>query len=637
MNLWIVRVSIYLTHLLCCAMTESELNEFNPELIHLYVNDDTEEGDVTPLVAAFKSFDEFYCNKCFFAAGGMKVIYKIQDLRTNRFVAMAELKDGCEGPVLKSEQFLREARIAAALEHPNILPVYDIGLHDDGAPFFTMKLMKGVSLDQILREKGTLNRACQHTFDRAALLEVFVKVCEAVAYAHSCRVIHLDIKPANIMIGDYGEVYVCDWGIARVLDRSMVECQEIVTLDEGILNDITLSGVVKGTPGFMAPEQVDKRFGRKCEQTDIYALGALLYAMLAGRRPLAGLSSEAVISATVSGQVPPLKSVSEQVPDSLNAICVKSMAVEQECRYGSVKALLADLRAYQEGFATQAENASAFKLLCLLLKRNRWFFIMMLMIIITGVIVGGISGSFLMKNKLEAQKQIATIKEVAGELEKMLDEEKNKFLVDRKRMSRAEAVRGKAIVLNGKTQFVRNDEIPFRVGTVAFWFKPSRTDDLYPKFFQVGRFCWHINSASRRNNGGLISISGKSSIPPAFLGGALWDKWHHFAMTVSKGGETVFYVDGIEIELKITYSGEKGVSLGHWLSAGIEFPLKSSFDELSVWNRILSREEIMDVANHTLKGSEKGLVGYYNFDGNIRNKVSDNYHLKAVGGLRFSN
>lgn len=610
------------------------MTEFDPELIHLYLNDDDEVA--TPLVSEFKSFDEFYCEKTFYTSGGMKAIYKIRDLRTNRFVAMAEIKKEGENADLKNEQFLREARIAAALEHPNILPVYDIGLHNDGSPFFTMKLMKGVSLDRILKEKVKLNPFYGKRFDQSSLLEIFVKVCEAVSYAHSCRVVHLDIKPSNIMIGDYGEVYICDWGIAKILDSTIAEYQEIISLDEGILNDITLSGVMKGTPGFMAPEQIDKKFGKKCEQTDIYSLGALLYSMLIYKRPLAGSSSEQTIKATTSGKIPVPKAISEQIPDSLNAICIKSMATYQGNRYNSVKELLSDLRAYQEGFATQAENASPFKLFQLLLKRNKWFFIMMLMIIVTGVIVGGVSGSFLMKSKLEAQKKITSIQEAADKLERLLEEEKSKFLVDRSKATNAEAVHGNSIVLNGVNQFISNKQIPFKHGTMAFWFKPYKTSSSYPKFFQIGQAFWHVDNISEDRSGGLVAGAGRAYVYKSSIGGALWYKWHHFAMTVTRSGKTVFYIDGIEVNINIKYTGEKGLILGSWFGSGSEQTLKASFDELSLWNLVLNREDILEVANHTLKGNEKGLVGYYSFDGDTQNKVSDKYHLKAVGKPRFS-
>ncbi len=617
-------------------MSKTESTEFNPELLHHYFAETGEDAFETPIFSELQAVDESYCEKAFHSAGGMKNIYKIRDLRTDRFVAMAEpnKEGGLSG--LEVEQFLREARITAALDHPNIVPIYDIGLNSGGEPFFTMKFMKGLSLDKILREKFKLNPYYSNLFDRSFFLEAFLKVCEAVSYAHSCGVVHLDVKPANIMIGDYGEVYVCDWGLAKILDSNSPEYKNIVPLDEAVLGDITLSGEVKGTPGFMAPEQIDKKFGKRSEQTDIYALGALLYSMLTFRRPLADKSPKLSMDQTVKGDVPSPKSLVRDLPESLEAICIKSMAAKKENRYESVDELLGDLRAYQEGFVTQAEDASAFKVLYLLIKRNRWVALMILMIVLTGSLVGGVLGSMMMKNKMVATQKIEQAELVATELEKKLQEERGKLFADSERLKQMKAIRGSALSLSGKGQFVQTQKLPFRSGTLAFWFKPFKTESVYSNFFQLGDFRWHIDNARRKQPGGLVSSGGETYIEAESFGGPLWEKWHHFAIVVSKKREVKFYVDGFLMRQKQKFKAGVGLSLGHWINANsVERSAKMSIDEVSVWNKALNREEIIKVANHSLEGTEEGLVSYYNFDGDVKNKSSNEYHLEVFGEVFF--
>ncbi|MCM8527368.1 MAG: serine/threonine protein kinase, partial [Lentisphaeraceae bacterium] len=170
--------------------------------------------------------------------GGMKKILKITDALTGRPVAMGQLHDP-ENPQ-KVERFLREARLTAALEHPNIIPVYDIGVTAEGDPFFTMKLVGGRSLSKILKALG--DKDSKDQFSYQDLMNIFIKICDAMAYAHSKGILHLDLKPENIRVGDLGEVLVCDWGLAKVIDSPDEEID--VELDPCLYNDITLDGVI---------------------------------------------------------------------------------------------------------------------------------------------------------------------------------------------------------------------------------------------------------------------------------------------------------------------------------------------------------------------------------------------------------
>src|SRR3954469_2659561 len=175
--------------------------------------------------------------------GGMGEVVVAQDQRIGREVAVKRIR--AKAPTHDAvDRFLREARIQARLDHPAIVPVYELGTDADGRPYFTMKRLAGVTLSRKLADNGPVQ----------PLLRAFVDVCLAIQLAHSRGVVHRDLKPSNIMLGDYGEVYVLDWGVARVLDdphHSIAVAGDIQSLDGQ-----TRAGAVLGTPGYMAPEQV---------------------------------------------------------------------------------------------------------------------------------------------------------------------------------------------------------------------------------------------------------------------------------------------------------------------------------------------------------------------------------------------
>ncbi|MDF7808215.1 serine/threonine-protein kinase [Pontiellaceae bacterium B12219] len=296
------------------------------------------------------------------ARGGMKKVSRVFDTKTGRQVAMAELR--VNAPAELYEPFLREARLTALLEHPNIISVHDIGLSPDGLPFFTMDLKRGDSLADILKK----NR-----MSREQLLEIFIKLCDAISYAHSQRVLHLDLKPENIQIGRFGEVFICDWGLGKVAGADESEGQEFdaILFNPDLLNNMTLSGELKGTPGYMAPEQFEKN-GEKTYQTDVYALGCILYAILTQQPPFKG-DPEMIREFTLAGKVvsPASAFPKKSVPKGLNAVVMKALALKPAHRYGSVSALRDDVKNFLSGFSTSAENAGFFKEAALFYKRNR--------------------------------------------------------------------------------------------------------------------------------------------------------------------------------------------------------------------------------------------------------------------------
>ena len=314
----------------------------------------------SPLYGQLCSLQERYGQAELIAVGGMKRILKVLDRHGNRHVAMARLHEDASD--LLFDPLIREARLTALLEHPNVISVHDVGVDKDGKPYFTMDLKAGDGLDVVLQKA-----LADGGYPLADRLEIFLKVCDAITYAHSCDVIHLDLKPANIQVGHYGEVLVCDWGLGKLIGGTD-EIGDEVLLNPDLLSGMTVYGQVKGTPGYMAPEQI--RGGTRDKRTDIYALGALLYAVLTCRPPLDG-DTDAMLQAAVSGDIVPPTGRGSGVPESLSAVVMKAMALEPADRYASVSDLITDVRAFLGGFSPVAHESGLSTEFLLFYRRNR--------------------------------------------------------------------------------------------------------------------------------------------------------------------------------------------------------------------------------------------------------------------------
>ena len=327
----------------------------------------------TPIIDSLKSENERYTDFCEHAQGGNKIIYKCHDEYTDRKVALALLKDISDSK--KEETFLREGRITSLLQHPNVIPVYDMGFRKN-KPFFTMKFIQGKSLGEIIED---LRNGSEPDFTRSQLLDIFLRICDAISYAHSHGIAHLDLKPDNICIDPHGEVYVCDWGLAIILDSSEFADASFPELDKYTLNSIhqdkmTIDGYIKGTPGYMAPEQTGYTKKKKGPHSDIFSLGAILYTILTHRKPFAADSLKQIIQKTIEGDFALPSSFDNDLPSQLELICLKSLSVPLEERYASVEALKNDILAFRNGYAISAEKNSNLKILTLLIKRNKALF-----------------------------------------------------------------------------------------------------------------------------------------------------------------------------------------------------------------------------------------------------------------------
>ena len=274
------------------------------------------------------------------ARGGMGSIRLVFDHRMLRHAAMKVL-DGSLASRQDALRFLEEAQITGQLDHPHIVPIYDLEVGSDGMPIqFTMKLVRGRTLDELMESDSDLER----------LLRVFLRVCEAVSFAHSRGVIHRDLKPQNVMVGAHGQVYVMDWGVALLRDalrpsEQGVRCDPLRQTEER-------SGTVIGTVVYMAPEQASGRVANIDERTDVFGLGGVLYKILTGQPPHhAAESFLGALDLAQRGAVPPPEEAApgRALPPGLCRIVMKALSADPAARHKSVAALQAEVEAFLRG------------------------------------------------------------------------------------------------------------------------------------------------------------------------------------------------------------------------------------------------------------------------------------------------
>jgi len=286
------------------------------------------------------------------AAGGMGTIEAAVDRALDRRVALKTLHNHLRGDASAVRMFLREARLTGLLDHPHIVPVYELGERRDGSLFFAMKLVEGRTLAQCIHAlpRGLLDTATLYT-----LLDVVAKVCDALAFAHSRGVLHCDVKPANVMVGDFGQVYLMDWGIARLLAS---EAQPgSVRQDEDALprrypsHGRTDNSII-GTPCYMSPEQARGDRRKLDERSDVFLIGAVLYELLTHRPPYVNGDRLETLALATAGTFPsPRKVAGAAVPVELDRIVMRAMAKAPADRYPSIAALKEDLVRFMRGGA----------------------------------------------------------------------------------------------------------------------------------------------------------------------------------------------------------------------------------------------------------------------------------------------
>jgi serine/threonine protein kinase len=297
------------------------------------------------------------------ARGGMGAVYTAEDEKLQRRVALKVLEVPESGGDLP-ERLIREARVLAALEHPGIVPVHDVGTLADGRVFYAMKFVEGQRLDNYIASVESMP-------DR---LRIFLRICDAVAFAHARGVLHRDLKPANIMVGPFGEVLVMDWGLAKVLRREARGVAREADPDATLsgkpapaaapggttgISVVTEHGTVMGTPGYMSPEQARGEVEQLDGRSDIYSLGALLRFLLTNH--------------------PEGKSVrAGRLDRSLAAICAKATAAAPADRYPNVQELALDVSRHLDGLAVGAHRESILEKVGRFYRRYRFFILLIL-------------------------------------------------------------------------------------------------------------------------------------------------------------------------------------------------------------------------------------------------------------------
>jgi len=277
--------------------------------------------------------------------GGMGRVDRVHDRDLLRDVAAKRLLPELRGQRGLVDQFLWEARVTAYLDHPNIVPVHELGATPDGEVFFTMKLARGATLEDELAKKEEGDLALSRR------LRTFVKVCDAVAFAHARGVLHRDLKPANVLVGEYGEVLVSDWGLAVPLETAGEDLRNIVPKG--------LSRRSAGTPMYMSPEQA--RGDALDARSDIYTLGAILYELASFARPVEGDSLAAVLSKVTRGEIVPVATAKPGISTALAAVVSKAMALEPSERYATAKDLADDIETVLDGRTPVADRANVLK------------------------------------------------------------------------------------------------------------------------------------------------------------------------------------------------------------------------------------------------------------------------------------
>ena len=360
---------------------------------------DTADGHMLALTPAVPAAYELEGEQ---GRGGIGVVLRVRDRRLGRLVALKQLQ---HVDAASAQRFEREMRIMAQLQHPGVVPVHEVGQLPGGEPYYAMKLIEGHSLQDVIAGSASLDA-------RLALLPRVIAVAETVAYAHSRGVIHRDLKPANVVVGNYGETIVIDWGTATLRG----DAAAAVGPDLGPAGaELTAAGAVVGTPAYMPPEQA--RGEEVDERADVYALGALLYHLLAGKHPYQGVPGTDAKALLVAGPPPPVQERQPGVPAELAAVVARAMASSPSSRYPTADELAADLRRFQTGQLVAAHHYSAAALVRRWLARNR------VTVAIAAVLVAALAATAAVsvarivreRDRAEAEKRLATTHRDAAE------------------------------------------------------------------------------------------------------------------------------------------------------------------------------------------------------------------------------
>lgn len=327
------------------AITEVQAGALAPT-VHSSTRDITDpDAEIVVLPTS-----ERYEPRAQLGAGGMGEVRLGLDRMIGREVAIKSVLPAHANAADIRARFAREARVQGQLEHPAIVPVYDFGIDADGKPYFTMKRVRGVTLENVVDALRRGDEATARTYTLHKLLGAFVQVCFAIDFAHEHGVLHRDLKPSNVMLGGYGEVYVLDWGLAKVSSAAEVASERIPKAPIATHGSTpTAAGSVLGTPGYMAPEQIHGADADR--RTDVYALGSILFEILTHERLHGDGPVEVMTQRTLEGvdARPSVRAPEREIAPELEAIVVRACALDRRQRFASARELAEAVEAYASG------------------------------------------------------------------------------------------------------------------------------------------------------------------------------------------------------------------------------------------------------------------------------------------------
>ena len=313
--------------------------------------------------------------------GGVGRVYLAWDENIGRQVAVKEILEYHDDAASASDldaalrnSFIHEAKITGRLEHPGIIPIYELGCREQHGPYYVMKYVKGATLEESFRKCRQSDPDNSYS-QCIALLDTLIDVCDALAYAHSKGVIHRDIKPSNIITGKFGETIILDWGLAQVIDDqdNTQFYRQAISQQRHTFSDSSTSTAV-GTPRYMAPEQLA---GKACKASDVYSLGVILFRILCGRLPYQGSAEEIEQHLASSAPSPSVLQFNPSAAPELAAICAKAMAKDPQQRFSDAGELVQQLKAFRDGRMVDIYAYTRRELLQRFIARNKLLLIML--------------------------------------------------------------------------------------------------------------------------------------------------------------------------------------------------------------------------------------------------------------------